>query len=331
MDRKIGIIGATGSVGTELIKLMEEHNVVPSSLRLFASEHSVGKTLRLHGVDYVVEALSEDKLCNLDYAFFCSDAEISRQYVPMAASYGVCCIDNSSAFRTCPDVPLIVPEINAHAISRDARIIANPNCSTIIAMMALAPLHRAFTLSGFCVSTYQAVSGMGNQGIQALHDDIDGQSEQAYNIFGAPIAYNAIPQIGQFQESGYSSEECKMLYESRKILGNEHLRVSATCVRIPVWRAHAMSVIAQFVNPLTMSHVIELLENTPGVQYLHDPEYPTPLKQSKKNDIAVGRLRLDSFLDNALSLWVVGDQIRKGAALNALQIMECCERKFQAQ
>lgn len=330
MDRKIGIIGATGSVGTELINLLEEYNIVPANLRLFASEHSVGKKIHFHGVDYDVESLSEDKLYNLDYAFFCSDAEVSRQYVPIAASHGVCCIDNSSAFRTRPDIPLIVPEINAYAISHNSKIIANPNCSTIIAMMALAPLHRTFTLSGFCVSTYQAVSGMGNRGIQALRDDIDGESEPAYNIFGAPIAYNAIPQIGMFQEHGYTSEECKMLYESRKILNDDQLRVSATCVRIPVWRAHAMSITAQFINPLTISHAIEILENTPGVKYFHDPEYPTPLKQSKKNDIAVGRLRLDTFLDNALSLWVVGDQIRKGAALNALQIMQCCERKFQA-
>ncbi|MDR1527971.1 MAG: aspartate-semialdehyde dehydrogenase [Puniceicoccales bacterium] len=328
MSIKIGIIGATGIVGSEFISLLEERKISVAGLCLFASEKSDGKEIHFNGENIRVEKLEKSKLKNLDYLFFCSSEEISKEFIPMAAANNICCIDNSAAFRLHRDVPLVIPEINPHALENHRNIIANPNCSTIIALMALFPLHRRFELSGFCVSTYQAVSGVGYSGIEALKQDIAGNFALSQDIFGEQILQNAIPQIGQFSPNGYSSEELKMSNESRKILSLPRLKVSSTCVRLPILRAHSMSIIAKFRNPFDLNEAERVLSTDEHIDYFPNA-FPTPLKQACKNNVGIGRLRKDTFLKNAATMWVVGDQIRKGAALNAIQIMECLEHKHR--
>lgn len=326
MSKKIGIVGATGLVGTELLSLFEEREVSSQELRLFASDKSFGKIVRCNEQEYEVERLVKDRLLGLDYIFFCSTKEVSNEYVPFAAENEACCIDNSASFRQDPKVPLVVPEINKEDARKHNGIIANPNCSTIIALMALFPLHKLFDLTGFCVSTYQAVSGVGYKGIKSLIDDSNKENSTSSSVFGEQILHNAIPKIGDFFEDGYSSEEIKMLNESRKILSLQNLKVSATCVRVPVVRAHSMSIIAQFRKKVDLDMAKESLASADGVDFFDRGTFPTPLKQAGRNNISVGRLRVNTFLENSLEMWVVGDQIRKGAALNALQIFEFLEK-----
>lgn len=326
MSKKIGIVGATGLVGTELLSLFEEREVSFQELRLFASDKSFGKIVHCDGQEYEVERLVKDRLLGLDYIFFCSTKEVSNEYVPFAAENVACCIDNSASFRQDPKVPLVVPEINKEDARKHNGIIANPNCSTIIALMALFPLHKLFDMTGFCVSTYQAVSGVGYKGIKSLIDDSNKENSTSVSVFGEQILHNAIPKIGDFFEDGYSSEEIKMLNESRKILSLQNLKVSATCVRVPVVRAHSMSIIAQFRKKVDLDMAKESLVSVDGVDFFDRGTFPTPLKQAGRNNISVGRLRVNTFLENALEMWVVGDQIRKGAALNALQIFELLEK-----
>ena len=326
MSKKIGIVGATGLVGTELLSLFEEREVSFQELRLFASDKSCGKIVHCDEQEYEVERLVKDRLLGLDYIFFCSSKEVSREYVPFAADHGACCIDNSASFRQDPKVPLVVPEINKEDARKHKGIIANPNCSTIIALMALFPLHKLFAMTGFCVSTYQAVSGVGYKGIKSLIDYSNKENSTSASVFGEQILHNAIPKIGDFFEDGYSSEEIKMLNESRKILSLQNLKVSATCVRVPVVRAHSMSIIAQFRKKVDLDMAKEGLTSADGVDFFDRGTFPTPLKQAGRNNISVGRLRVNTFLENALEMWVVGDQIRKGAALNALQIFELLEK-----
>jgi aspartate-semialdehyde dehydrogenase len=322
---KIGVVGATGIVGSELILLLKEKKIPVVDLRLFASEKSHGKTLNIDNDAFSVEKLEKSKLTNLDYLLFCSNEEISKEFLPTAAQNNVCCIDNSSAFRDQPDIPLIIPEINAHQLMGHKNIIANPNCSTIIALMALYPLHQQFRLSGFCASTYQAVSGVGYSGIEALWRDEEQDFSLSKNVFGEAILHNAIPKIGRFAPDGYSSEELKMLHESRKILSYPELKVSSTCVRLPILRAHSISIIAHFEKPFDLDLAEQILSANKNIDYFPSNSFPTPLKQTGKNNIGVGRLRKDTFLENAATMWIVGDQIRKGAALNAIQIMEYLE------
>ena len=326
MSKKIGIVGATGLVGTELLSLFEEREVSFQELRLFASDKSCGKIVHCDEQEYEVERLVKDRLLGLDYIFFCSSKEVSHEYIPFAADHGACCIDNSASFRQDPKVPLVVPEINKEDARKHKGIIANPNCSTIIALMALFPLHKLFAMTGFCVSTYQAVSGVGYKGIKALIDYSNKENSTSASVFGEQILHNAIPKIGDFFEDGYSSEEIKMLNESRKILSLQNLKVSATCVRVPVVRAHSMSIIAQFRKKVDLDMAKEGLTSADGVDFFDRGTFPTPLKQAGRNNISVGRLRVNTFLENALEMWVVGDQIRKGAALNALQIFELLEK-----
>ncbi|MDR2776525.1 MAG: aspartate-semialdehyde dehydrogenase [Puniceicoccales bacterium] len=321
MSIKIGIIGATGIVGSEFISLLEERKISVTDLYLFASEKSDGKKIRFKDKNIRVEKLEKSKLENLDYSFFCSSEEISKKFIPVAAANDICCIDNSAAFRLHRDVPLVIPEINPHALENHKNIIANPNCSTIIALMALFPLHQRFGLSGFCVSTYQAVSGVGLAGIEALKQDMVGNFALSQDIFGEQILQNAIPKIGQFSLNGYSSEELKMSNESRKILSLQKLKVSSTCVRLPILRAHSMSIIARFRSPFDLDEAEQILSTNEHIDYFPNA-FPTPLKQACKNNVGIGRLRKDTFLKNAATMWAVGDQIRKGAALNAIQIME---------
>ncbi|MDR2737820.1 MAG: aspartate-semialdehyde dehydrogenase [Puniceicoccales bacterium] len=324
-DLRIGIVGATGIVGAELIFLLETRGTPISELHLFASEKSGGKSIEAWGKSFSVKKLEKSALQNLDYMFFCSTEEISLEFIPTAAANGICCIDNSSAFRERSDVPLVVPEINHGDLANHGNVIANPNCSTIIALMAIFPLHTAFGLRGFCASTYQAVSGVGRGGMEALRLDNSGDFTLSREIFGEQILHNAIPKIGKFLPNGYSTEEMKMLNESRKILSLPELAVSSTCVRIPVARAHSMSIIAQFNLKPTLELVEDILAESEFVDFYSGDSFPSPLRQSNADSIGVGRLRADSFLENALSMWVVGDQIRKGAALNAVQIMEYIE------
>lgn len=326
MSKKIGIVGATGLVGTKLLSLFEERKVPFQELRLFASDKSCGKIVSCNEKEYEVEKLVKDRLLGLGYIFFCSSKEVSREYVPFAADHGACCIDNSASFRQDPRVPLVVPEINKEDARKHKGIIANPNCSTIIALMALFPLHKLFAMTGFCASTYQAVSGVGYKGIKSLIDDSNEENSMSASVFGEQILHNAIPKFGDFFEDGYSSEEIKMLNESRKILSLQNLKVSATCVRVPVVRAHSMSIIAQFRKKVDLNIVKESLASAEGVDFFYKGTFPTPLRQAGRNNISVGRLRINTFLENALEMWVVGDQIRKGAALNALQIFELLEK-----
>ncbi|MDR2628835.1 MAG: aspartate-semialdehyde dehydrogenase [Puniceicoccales bacterium] len=321
MSIKIGIIGATGIVGSEFISLLEERKVSVADLSLFASEKSDGREISFNGKSIRVEKLEKSKLEDFDYLFFCSSEEISKEFIPTAAANNICCIDNSAAFRLRRDVPLVIPEINPHALENHRNIIANPNCSTIIALMALFPLHQRFGLSGFCVATYQAVSGVGCAGIEALKQDIIGNFALSQDVFGEQILQNAIPKIGQFFPNGYSSEELKMSNESRKILSLRKLKISATCVRLPILRAHSMSIIARFKKPFDLGEAERALSTDEHIDYFPS-SFPTPLRQACKNNVAIGRLRKDTFLKNAAAMWVVGDQIRKGAALNAIQIME---------
>ncbi|MDR1401831.1 MAG: aspartate-semialdehyde dehydrogenase [Puniceicoccales bacterium] len=325
MNLRIGIVGATGIVGMELLSLLEERKISVAALRLFASEKSTGKRVYFSGQTFPVEKLEMGKLENFDYLFFCAGTSVSREFIPAAAASGICCIDNSSAFRGYDDVPLVIPEINPHALLGHKNIIANPNCSTIIALMAIFPLHQMFGLRRFCAATYQAVSGVGCSGMRALEEEIADSHSLAEKIFGERILSNAIPKIGDFSPNGYTSEEVKMLNESRKILSLPDLRVSATCVRIPVKRVHSIAAIVEFHEPFDMRLGEQILQQNNSIDFFQHNEFPCPLRRENMDNVAVGRLRSDTFLDNAVSLWIVGDQVRKGAALNALQIMEKLE------
>lgn len=330
----VAILGATGAVGTEFLKLIEERNFPFNELRLLASKRSAGKVLKVCGKDYTVEEATKDSFKDIDIALF-AGGSISKEFAPYAVQAGAVVIDNSSAFRMDLDVPLIVPEVNPEAILGHKGIIANPNCSTIIMCMALKPLYDLAKIKRVVVSTYQAVSGAGKEGIDELERQVGeyvagkpmtaellptGSMPKHY-----PIAFNLIPQIDIFLEDLYTKEELKMVNETQKIFNDKDLKVSATCVRVPVYRSHSESVNIEFEHDLDLAEMRKALATFPGVQVLDDTvkqEYPMPLYTSEKNDCFVGRLRRDDTRPNTFNLWVVGDQIRKGAALNTLQIAE---------
>jgi len=325
----VAIVGATGAVGREMLVCLEERNFPLSKLTLLASARSAGSTLPFRGEEIVIEELRENSFAGIDIALFSAGGGISEKFGPLAAEAGCIVIDNSSAFRMDPEVPLVVPEINPEAAKNQPRnIIANPNCSTIITLMGLAPLHREFGLTGIIASTYQAVSGSGAQGIAELEsqtnalitgDPIDKK------VYPHQIAHNVIPHVDAFQESGYTREEQKMLHEGRKILSLPDLKVTCTCVRVPVMRSHSISVTAIFEKDPSVAEAQAVYANAAGVKLRDDPDqglYPVPLDTTGEDDCLVGRIRKDQVLPNALALWVVGDQVRKGAALNAVQIAE---------
>jgi len=324
----IAIAGATGAVGIEMLNCLVEQEVPYSQLTLLASARSAGKTISFQGQDLEVKELTKDSFAGVDIALFSAGGSISEEFAPAAAAAGAVVIDNSSAFRMDPEVPLIVPEINPDAVKTIPKgIIANPNCTTIISLMALAPLHRAFGLKAIIASSYQAVSGSGAAGIAELDSQIQALAnggDIVQDVYPHQIASNVIPHVDVFLEGGYTKEEQKMLNESRKILSLPELAVTCTCVRVPVHRSHSVSITAQFDKPVTVEAARDLYGSaTPGVALCDDPSkelYPTPLDTSGKDDCLVGRIRLDQVLDNALALWVVGDQVKKGAALNAVQI-----------
>ncbi len=326
---RIAIVGATGAVGVEILSCLETRNFPLSSLKLLASKRSAGKQVSFRGEMITVEELTKDSFGDVDIALFSAGGDISIEYAPAAADAGCVVIDNSSAFRQDADVPLVVPEINPEAAFNHPRnIIANPNCTTIITLMALYPLHKQFGLKMVLASSYQAVSGSGQQGIIELENQVRSivnGHPVACTTYPRQIAFNLIPQIDKFSDCGYTKEELKMCVEGRKIMGLPTLSVSCTCVRVPVYRSHAISCIAQFEHPIDVERARAAFAGMPGIELMDDPEngiWPTPLDSTNGDDCYVGRIRKDQAIDNALNLWVVGDQVRKGAALNAVQIAE---------
>ena len=325
----VAIVGATGAVGREMMICLAERHFPLSKLTLLASARSAGTTLAFQGKEITVQELTKDSFKDIDIALFSAGGSISKEFAPAAAATGCLVIDNSSAFRLEEEVPLVVPEINPVDAQKASRnIIANPNCSTIITLMGLAPLHRQFGLTGVIASTYQAVSGSGAQGIAELEAQIAALASGGViekKVYPHQIAHNVIPHVDQFEDSGYTREEQKMLREGRKILGLPHLKVTCTCVRVPVMRSHSISLTALFEKDPSVAEARAAFADTPGIKLVDDPAnglYPVPLNTTGKDDCEVGRLRKDQVLPNALALWVVGDQVRKGAALNAVQIAE---------
>ena len=325
----VAIVGATGAVGVEMLLCLEQRNFPLGKLKLLASARSAGKPMTFRGEQLVVEELTHDSFVGVDIALFSAGGSISKEFGPSAAAAGAVVIDNSSAFRMDADVPLVVPEINPEAAKhRPRNIIANPNCTTIISLMALAPLHQQFGLRSIIASTYPAVSGSGAQGIAELEEQMKAlANDQPFTprVYPRQIAFNVIPQVDVFTESGYTKEELKMLNEGRKIMDLPDLRVSCTCVRVPVMRSHSVSITAQFDQPVDVDLARQAYAGKPGIQLVDDPakmQFPVPLDTTGKDDCLVGRIRKNTVLENAIDLWVVGDQVRKGAALNAVQIAE---------
>jgi aspartate-semialdehyde dehydrogenase len=324
----IAIAGITGAVGQEMARCLEQRNFPIGNLKLLASARSAGKKIRFRDQELTVEELTEHSFGDSDIALFSAGGDISRQYAPLAAEAGATVIDNSSAFRMDKDVPLVIPEINPDDAARHKGIIANPNCTTIVTLMGLNPLHRQWHACKLIASSYQAVSGSGAAGILELEAQVkalaEGRPVQP-SVYPHQIAFNVIPQVDQFLENGYTKEEMKMENESRKILGNGELCASVTCVRVPVYRSHSVSVTVQFLEKPDVERARLLIDAAPGVDICDSPSeglFPTPLDTTAKDHCLVGRIREDIVLDNALTFWVVGDQVRKGAALNAVQIAE---------
>lgn len=325
----VAIVGATGAVGVEMLQCLEQRNFQLGELKLLASARSAGKPTSYRGETLIVEELTHDSFDDVDIALFSAGGSISKEYGPSAAEAGAVVIDNSSAFRMDNEVPLVVPEINPSAVEKRPRnIIANPNCTTIISLMALAPLHETFGLKSIIASTYQAVSGSGAQGIAELEEQMHClANDQTFTpkVYPRQIAFNVIPQVDVFEGNGYTKEEMKMLNEGRKIMELPDLKVSCTCVRVPVMRSHSVSITAEFDKPVDVAAARVSYADKPGVAVHDNPdemEFPVPLDTTGKDDCLVGRIRVNTVFDNALDLWVVGDQVRKGAALNAVQIAE---------
>ncbi len=330
----VAIVGATGAVGTEFLRLLQSREFPLESLRLLASERSAGRSLAFRGRAHAVELLTEQSFRGIDIAFFSAGGSRSRQFAPAAVEAGALVIDNSSAFRMDPDVPLVIPEINACDIAAHKGIVANPNCSTIVLLMAIAPLRRLAQIKRIVASTYQAASGAGAQAMQELldqtHEVLHDRPIQP-RAFPHPIAFNLFSHNTKIDETGYNEEERKMVYESRKIMHDPDMKISATCVRVPVVRAHSESVNVEFApgQRPTLEAVRQALGSFPGVVVVDDRErnhFPMPIEASGRDEVLVGRLRYDLSNDDAIDLFLSGDQILKGAALNGIQIAEAWMR-----
>jgi aspartate-semialdehyde dehydrogenase len=324
----VAVVGATGAVGETILRILEERKFPVSRLRLFASERSAGRRLRFQEEEVPVEPLAADAFRGIDFALFSAGASRSREFAPAAARAGAVVIDNSSAFRMDPEVPLVVPEINPEAAFRHQGIIANPNCTTIVMLMPLKPLHDHARVKRVVATSYQAVSGAGAKAIEELRGQVTawvkGEPLRA-EVFPHQIAFNVLPHVDAFLENGYTREEMKLVHETRKILGDETIQVSPTAVRVPVFRAHAVAVNVETERPVSVATARELFAAFPGLRVLDDPsrlEYPMPLTAAGTDDCYVGRIRQDLSRENTLNFWAVGDQLRKGAALNAVQIAE---------
>jgi len=324
----VAIVGATGAVGIELLRVMERRDFPVADLRLLASPRSAGKSLEFRGQDFSITALEQNSFAGIDLAFFSAGAGTAKQFGPIAQRAGAVVIDNSSAFRMDVDVPLVIPEINPEDIRRHRGMIANPNCTTAVALMALHPLHSAFGLRRVFASSYQAVSGSGSRAIEELKQQVEatvGGGQAVARVYPHPIAFNVLPHVDSFLDTGYTREEMKMQNEGRKIMHLPDFRASVTCVRVPVYRAHSVAISAEFERPVSLEAARAALAKASGLDLIDEPlsdRYPTPLAAAGKDNCQVGRLRLDCALENGLGLWVSGDQLLKGAALNAVQIAE---------
>ncbi|MGB8339994.1 MAG: aspartate-semialdehyde dehydrogenase [Chthoniobacterales bacterium] len=328
----VAIVGATGAVGIELLRVMERRDFPVADLRLLASPRSAGRELEFRGQKIAVETLGRDSFRGVDLAFLSAGANTAKQFAPVARRAGAVVIDNSSAFRMEDDVPLIIPEINPEDVRTHRGLIANPNCTTAVALMGLFPLHRAFGLRRVFASSYQAVSGSGARAIDELRRQVEASttgSDTVAEVYPHPIAFNVLPQVDSFLESGYTKEEMKMQNEGRKIMHLPNFFASVTCVRVPVYRAHSVALSAEFERPVSVDSAREVLSDAPGLDLVDEPlsnQYPMPLAVAGKDNCQVGRLRVDCALHNGLALWVVGDQLLKGAALNAVQIAELLDQ-----
>lgn len=324
----VAIAGATGAVGAEMIRVLERRNFPVGKLTLLASSRSAGKKLTFRGEELTVQELTADSFNGVQIALFSAGGSISRTFAPHAVEAGAVVVDNSSAFRMEKGVPLVIPEINGGDVSWHKGIIANPNCTTAVTLMALHPLHEEFGVTRVIASSYQAVSGTGAAAILELERQVKAiveGSEVPRKVYPHQIAFNVLPHVDSFLENGYTKEEMKMQNEGRRILHHPAFKASVTCVRVPVYRAHSVAVTAEFERPVSLERARKVLSNAPGLKLVDDPAnnvYPLPLNVAGEDDCQVGRLRLDVALDNALSFWVSGDQILKGAALNAVQIAE---------
>jgi len=320
----VAIVGATGMVGRQFIEILKERNFPIENLYLFASKRSAGSRVNYKEKEIVVEELKEENICNkkIHFALFSAGGSTSLEYAKIFVKYGAIVIDNSSAFRMDEDVPLVVPEVNGEDIRNHNGIIANPNCSTIQAMVALKPLYDAYGIERVVYSTYQAVSGAGMHGYSDLENGIKGEAPKK---FTSPIAYNVIPQIDAFLDNGYTKEEMKMIDESKKILHDTNLRITATTVRVPVYHGHSESINVELKKDFNIEDIFELYKKSEGIVVMDNTKeeiYPMPINIAGKDEVYIGRIRRDFSVDRGLNLWVVADNIRKGAALNAVQIAE---------
>src|SRR5256886_6872129 len=324
----IAIVGATGAVGAELLRVLERRNFPVTTIRALASGKSAGRKVQFRNQPIIVEELNDHSFDNIDIAFFSAGGGISRKSVPIARKAGAIVIDNSSVFRMDPDVPLVIPEINGQDVKQHRGLIANPNCTTAVALMAIYPLHRAFGVRRVFAASYQAVSGSGQRAINELKNQVEaaGQDRQSpAEVYPHPIAFNVLPHVDVFLESGYTKEEMKMQNEGRKIMHLPEFKASVTCVRVPVYRAPSVAVSAEFEKKVSVEQAREVLAKAPGLELVDEPlknRYPMPLNVAGKDNCEVGRVRLDCALENGLAFWVSGDQLLKGAALNAVQIAE---------
>jgi len=324
----VAVAGATGAVGRKMLQILEERNFPVGNLKLLASASSAGKDLLFQGKKVVVQELLQDSFSDVDIALFSAGAEISRKFAPTAVKSNCIVIDNSSAYRMNSDVPLVVPEVNPASIQGNPGIIANPNCSTIQMVVALKPIHDKFKIKRVVVSTYQSVSGSGQKAINELkvqsQEQLNGNNSIP-NVYPHQIAFNCLPHIDKFLNNGYTNEEMKMVNETRKIMDDDSIQISPTTVRVPVFYSHSEALNVETEGPITAIAVRELLAEQAGICVVDDPEnnvYPLAIQGEDKNDVFVGRIRDDISRDRAVNFWVVSDNLRKGAALNAVQIAE---------
>jgi aspartate-semialdehyde dehydrogenase len=332
----VAVAGATGAVGNQMIRCLEERNFPVRSIKLLASKRSVGRELRFRGDLFPVEELTDESFAGVDVALFSAGGDTSLKFAPLAAEAGCVVVDNSSAWRMDPEVPLVVPEVNPHAIAgyKVKGVIANPNCSTIQMVVALNPIHRAFGIKRIVVSTYQAVSGTGKKAVDELFD----QTRAMINFLGYDkkiyphrIAFNCLPHIDRFQDNGYTKEEMKMVNETRKILEDDRIGVTATTVRVPVFFGHSEAVNVETREKITVDAVRKILEKSPGVEVVDEPaknRYPLATDAAGQDLTLVGRIRQDESIPNGINLWIVADNIRKGAATNAVQIAEILVKDY---
>lgn len=327
-DYNVAVVGATGAVGEEMLRILEERSFPLGNLRAIASERSEGRVLRFCGENLKVERLSSASFRGVEIALFSAGAQISREFSPRAVKKGSVVVDNSSAFRMESGVPLVVPEVNPDALESHQGIIANPNCSTIQLVVAINPLHRTTRIKRLIISTYQAVSGTGREAMEELKGQIQQWlkgEEIKKEVYPHQIAFNLFPHIGQFLPNGYTDEELKLINETKKIMEDDRIAVTATCVRVPVFIGHSEAVTVEMEKELSVPQVKRILSRAPGVilqDNIDDHLYPLPLEAAGKDEVFVGRIRKDKSIKNGINLWIVSDNLRKGAALNTIQIAE---------